>query len=207
MPQLIPIGIGAGLGLLSGRSKKSTGGQTSTRTGSTTPTWSPEFQPLLSGALSGIGARMLNPEAGTEGIRLNALDRVNRRFEGLPDRLSTSLARRGFGKSGQLGQGLKGIETERLRNLSDVDTQMADLIFGREMQGYSLAAQLLGLGRGSEYEDQSQSDWWNKTPSNMLGGAIGGGLQGLVMGGGLDKLLKWGGGGNGLTFGPGEVPG
>src|SRR5512143_1765374 len=182
MPQLIPIGIGAGLGLLSGRSKKSTGGQT--RTGSTTPTWGPEFQPLLSGALSSLSERMLNPEAGTEGIRLNALDRVNRRFEGLPDRVSTSLARRGFGRSGTLGKNLKGLEVERLRNLSDVDTQMADLIFGREMQGYGLAAQLLGLGRGSEYQDQQ--DWWQKGPSNMLGGAIGGGLQGLagVLGGG-----------------------
>jgi hypothetical protein len=157
-------------------------GQKSTQT----PTLSPEMAPLQSDLISRIMARMSDPSAGTEPLKLGLKSSVNQRFSTLPQRLTTSLAKRGFADSGQLGQGFKGLELARMQELGDVDTEIAKLILGREDQTMDLANRLLSAGRGVS----------TATSGNMLGGAIGAGTETLTT---LMAMQKMFGGGSGAV--------
>jgi hypothetical protein len=124
------------------------------------------------------GAILEDPKAGTEPLRVQQLDQVNRRFEGSGERLTEKLSQQGFGRSGKVGSGLKGLEIARQRGLSDVEASIAQLILGREMDVLGLANRFL-LPSGSQ-----------TTGGGGIGAGIGAGVEGissLLM---FDKLLN-----------------
>jgi len=108
---------------------------------------------------------------------------INRRFQGIPERVATGLAKRGFGKSGQLGTGLKGVEFARNDAMSELEGRI-------DQSTLDLALQLLQTGRGSTGS--------TTYPGNKLGGGISGGVRGLTAAFGMGPF---GGGGN--SFGGG----
>jgi hypothetical protein len=192
MPQIIPFipliasGVSALGGALANRKSTST----------STPTVAPEYAGLQGDLIKQITERMSNPGAGVEPLRLGLMEGVNRRFKTLPGKLTTSLAQRGFAKSGQLGAGFKGLELARMGEQGDIATRMAELELNRGDQGLDMATRLLGLGTG---QTATQS-------GNMLGGGIGAGSETLTTLLMLDKLLKGsapggGVGGPGFDFG------
>ena len=200
MPQIVPFipliasGVSALGGALSNRSSKSTS--------TTTPTIAPEYAGLQGDLMKQITERMANPGAGVEPLRLGLMEGVNRKFKALPGKLTTQLAGRGFAKSGQLGQGFKGLELERMGEQGDIATKMAELTLDRGDSGLSMAMQMLGLGRGATTESTQ--------PGNKAGGAFGAGSETfttLLM---LDKLLKGsapggGGGSPSIDYGGGAA--
>jgi hypothetical protein len=179
----IATGVSALAGGLNNRKQKTTS--------STSPTFSPEFQRLLGDLMGKVTERMGDPAKGVEPLRLGLMEGVNRRYSTLPQRVTTSLSKRGFANSGQLGSALKGVEMARMGEQGDIATKMAELTLGREDSGYDIAMRMLGLGRGSESESTS--------PGNVAGGAVSGGAETLTTLMMLDKLLKGGGSSTGVV--------
>ncbi len=165
-------------------------------TSTSMPTLDPAYLALQGDLIKRITDLMADPSKGTEPLRLGLMESVNRRYKTLPGKLTTQLAQRGFAKSGQLGQGFKGLELARSGEIGDINTRIADLILGRETQSYDLASRLLAAGRGQT----------NTQSGNVLGGALGSGLETLTTLTTLDKILKGAGvgaavGGAGATAG------
>jgi len=128
--------------------------------------------------LSTVQNRMANPLEAAAPFK----HAINRRFQALPGTVSTQLAKRGFGKSGQLGSALKGVEFAR-------NDAMADLEGRIDQSTLQLAMQLLGLGRGQS--ESGTSSGFTEYPGNKLGGGISGGLSGLGGAYGLGLFDKW----------------
>jgi len=165
-------------------------------TSTTMPTLDPAYLGLRGDLIKRITDLMGDPAKGTEALRLGLMEGVNRRYQTMPGKLTTQLAKRGFAKSGQLGQGFKGLELARSGEIGDIDTKIADLILGRETQSYDLASRLLASGRG---QTTTQS-------GNVFGGAIGGGLETLSTLTTLEKLLAGGGRAAGAGAGISSLP-
>lgn len=188
MPQVAALAIPAAIGGISGALKS--GGKKSEYSKTTSPTMSEEFQPLQSNLISSLSSLISDPSAGTEQVRTGLLDQVNRNFAGMPGRVGTALAKRGFATSGKMGASLKGLELARSGQLSDVNTSMAQTVLQRQLQGLSLVNAVLGnLGKG--YTESGTS---TQGKSSLLGGILGGALQGL--GGGLAGGFGGGSGGS-----------
>lgn len=154
IPALIGAGASIAGSLLGG--KKQTQQQSSTQT--TTPTLSPEMQALMGRLMTYQQGIMDNPSAGLEPIRTNAMEQVNRNYAGAPDRIATSLAKRGFTQSGQMPHEMFQLEGSRLNDQSGLQAKFAQMISDRQMQGASLGERLLagqtghtttGTGTGS----------------------------------------------------------
>ena len=177
---LIPVALG-GLSALFG----ALGNRKQTTTSQ--PTLDSAFAGRQGDLISQITKRMSDSGAGIEPLSLGMKSNVNSRFSALPDLVTTKLAQRGFAKSGQTGQALKGVEMARMQELGDVDTQMAKLQLDREDSGYDLAMRLLGFGTGQS----------TTTPGNVAAGAIGAGSETLTTLLLMQKLLGGGGGGTG----------
>jgi hypothetical protein len=168
---------------------------TKTRSQSTTtPTFSPEFSPLI-GQLSGsVMDQMRNPAAGMEPIRLATRDRINRTFGAAPDAIAAKTMT-GGGRSGKFGRGIAMSEAGRLGSLADAEAQFAQLVLQRQASGQDLATRLLALGKGQTTQGTGEQT----TPGNMLGGAVGGGLETASYLFALNNMLKGGGMGMGNT--------
>jgi len=120
-------------------------------------------------------------------LRTAAISGINRRYTEAPGVISQQLARRGYGKSGLAGDMMYRVESDRLRDLTGLEGMWAELLGNREMQGLSLAQQLLGMSAG---QTGTQT-----MPGNVAGGALTGGLQAfgglLGLKAGLGKGASW----------------
>lgn len=174
MPQWVKTGLLVGGSALGG------GLANRATTQTTTPTLSPELQGLQTDLVDTLRKRMADPAQGTEPIRLGLLESVNRNYRGLPNRVGTALAKRGMGRSGQMGAALKGVEMGRLGEISDVNTSMANTVLGRQDSAMEIINRLLSGMRGMT----------STGSGNVLGGAVGSGIQTLTTLTMLDKMLK-----------------
>ncbi|MFH1110979.1 MAG: hypothetical protein V1790_17540 [Planctomycetota bacterium] len=147
---------------------------TTTWSSTQTPEWSPGYQSLNERLLAGIQDRLANPAAGTEPLRIAAIDATNRRFAGLPQKLATNLASRGYGKSGALGGGIKGLELARQGEIGGIESEFAKMLLGREDQNYNLAAALMGLNKGQEGSGtQKTTQSWLENIMQIAGMGMG----------------------------------
>jgi hypothetical protein len=131
--------------------------------------------------------RLNDPTAGIEPLKLNAMDQVNAGYAGLPAKVGTQLAQRGFANSGQMGASLKGLELARGRDLSNVGASYDQMGLNQENTTMSLINSILSQGRGSSTTATGSG--------NVAGGAVGSGVETLTTMLLLDKLMKGGGGG------------
>ena len=190
---LIPLALMGGSalgGLLTNRGRTST----STSTSTSTPTFSPEFSPLIGQLTGGVLDQMRNPAAGMEPIRLATRDRVNRTYGAAPEAIAAKTMT-GGGRSGKFGRGIAMSEAGRLGSLADVEAKFAELVLQRQASGQDLATRLLALGRGQTTEGTGTQT----NPGDMLGGAVGGGLETASYLMALNQMLKGGGMGMGNT--------
>lgn len=92
---------------------------------------------------------MDSPEAGFAPIRQAGLDNINRAYASAPMRVSSQLASRGYGSSGNVGNSLYRNELARGGAMSDFEGQLATSAINQKNVGASLGQQLLNSGRGS----------------------------------------------------------
>ncbi len=105
-----------------------------------------QLQSRLLGYSSGL---MSDPSSGLAPMKTNAQENINRRYAGAPTAVSAQLARRGLGSSGAAGGALFGLESSRLGDMSNLESNFASLTSQRQMQGAGLGESLLQLGRGT----------------------------------------------------------
>jgi hypothetical protein len=175
-------------------------------TQASTPSWTPEFQTLNDRLLAGITGRLANPAAGTDPLRISAINATNRRFQGIPQKLATNLASRGYGKSGSLGSGIKGVEFARQGALSDIEGKFAEMLLGREDKNYDLATALMGMNRGQTQTGsgtQKTTKSWLENIMSLAGLAMPF-ITGGLMGGGGGAESYFGGMGGGYNPSTGE---
>lgn len=139
---------------------------------------SPEQQRIQSLFADRVSSILEDPRAGTEPIRTQLLDQVNRRYEGAGDALTERLSARGFGKSGKVGTGLKGLEIARQRGLGDVEGEIARLILGRENSALGLANSFLSPTGTST------------SSGGGIGAGIGAGVEGITSLLTMNRLLE-----------------
>jgi hypothetical protein len=161
------------------------------KTTTTTPSYNPTLQPLESDLVSQITSQMKDPNAGIEPIRTGLLSDVNSRYAQLPKTVTTQLAQRGYAKSGALGANLEGVDLARMKDLGDVDTQMAQLGLSQQNTAEDLASRFL---QGNQTKTTTGS-------GDVAAGALGAGSQTLTTLLLLNKLM--GGGGSGGSGGGG----
>lgn len=116
----------------------------------------------------------MDPSAGLGGLRDTGLQRVNDTFAGAPQAIQEQFARRGMAKSGKVGQAILGSEARRYGALAGFENDFLSRILEEQQYGLSLAERLLSQNFESETTG-SQT-----IPGNMLGGAVGGGLETLA---------------------------
>jgi len=92
---------------------------------------------------------LTDPAAGTEATNLNGIDQINNQYAQMPGQVSQQLAARGFGQSGKLGTAMYNTANAEATAKSGWQSQMAQLVSSRQMQGASLADQLLQMNRGT----------------------------------------------------------
>jgi hypothetical protein len=136
------------------------------------PTFDAAFDPLKTDLLASTRKRMADPMTAAAPYK----HAINRRFQSLPGRVSTNLAKRGMLKSGQLGANLKGVEFARQDALSNLEGTL-------DQNTMDLALRLLGTGRGNA----------TTYPGIGLPGAIGQGLENFTAMAMLSELLAGGG--------------
>jgi len=184
--------IGAGSSILgsflSGQPK------TTTTNSTTTPTFTPTGA-AVNGQLQNLSSQLLNdPAAGTQATNLNGIDAINQQYAQMPDQVSQQLAARGFGQSGKLGTAMYNVANAKATAQSGWQSQMAQLISSRQMQGASLGDQLLQLNRGTT--SNSTTTGPNTSLADMfgsIGNAFGNASQ-ISSLGGLAQLMGYGSG-------------
>jgi len=206
---IIAAGIGGASSILgsvfSGKPKTTTQSQTSSSTNTSMPTFTPEGLQLQRQLLDYQSNLLRDPAAGTGAINSAGVNRINTNYDQLPGQISQQLASRGFGKSGELGQSLYSVGNERLNALSNFQSQMNQLILGRQAQGAALGQDLLNANRGSTTTSNSTSTGTSTGPGNMAANGLlsaGNGLSNLSTLLMLQKILKPGGGGYSETSSP-----
>jgi hypothetical protein len=165
MPPLAVMGAMAAAsavaGALNNRKKKVTS--------SSTPTWGPEYKGLQDQLMGYSQNLMSDPGKGLEPIRTAGADRINRRYQSMPGKISQNMASRGYGSSGEMGNTMYQTEFARSGEMSDLEELMSKLMLDQQNKGATIGQNLLQMGRGVEGE--------NITPGNVAGGALNGGLQ------------------------------
>lgn len=203
MPQIVPFlplitaGVQTAGGLLANRKSKATSSSTQNTNSTVTPTLAPEYQPLQAELLERIKRMLLDPNAGTEPLRLDARNKVNANYDGVDQALRDRLLGSGGGRSGKFGAATRRTELARIGGLSDLEGTFAGLRLGRQDQAISMAERLLLQGRGENRTGTASGEQVGTQPGNMAGGALAGlgqGLGSLTTLMTLDKLLKGSGG-------------
>jgi hypothetical protein len=166
------LGALAGAGALTGglANKK----KTTTSTQSTTPQLSPELQPLQNTVQQNLMQRLLNPQGVPDATNTAAVSGVNRAFKGSNDRITEALSQRGFGNSGVAQTAIAQNEAARAGKLGGLESIFAQMGQDQENNTLNLAERLLSQGRGVSSTSEGT------TPGNVAGGALTGGLQGLM---------------------------
>lgn len=179
-------------GLLAGRPK--------TSTSTTTPTWTPAMQTLQGQLANYSSGLMTDPSAGVAPMRTTAEDDLNRRYAAMPGQISQQMAARGYGSSGSFGNTMYQSGYQRSGQMSDLDSQFAQMILNQKNKGADLSSQLLNMTRGSTST--------GTTPDTSMPDAFmsaGNGLSNISTLFALSKLMKGGGlgGGGGSGLGGG----
>jgi hypothetical protein len=177
--------IAAGIGGVSSLVGGALAGRSKQYTQTMTPSWSPEMQDLqkkLSAYSSGL---LTDPAAGTAPIKANAEEAVNRRYAAMPDVISRSMAARGYGSSGNFGNTMYESGYRRSGELSDINSQIAQLILQQRNTGASLADRLLEMTRSTTSTGNTPST--AAADAFMSGGNALSNISTLLT---LSKLLK-----------------
>jgi hypothetical protein len=171
---------------LSNRKKESTS--------TSTPTLSPELQQVFDKLLADAGGMATDPMKGLAPLKTNAMEQVNRNYAGSADRISTSLAKRGYSGSGKAPGAFVNLETSRLSDQSGIESAFAKMGADRQIQGMGMTGDLLSRMTG-----QTST---GTMPGNVAGSALSAGgsslgsLSALMI---LSQMLKGGGGSNPLV--------
>lgn len=139
---LVGGGLGIAGGMINGKPK------TSTQTSSSTPTLSPEMQALQAQLMAYSQEQMQDPSKGFAPIRQVGLDNINRSFMSAPSRVSSQLASRGYGSSGDVGGQLYRTELGRAGAMSDFEGQLAQAQIQQKNVGAGLSQNLLNSATG-----------------------------------------------------------
>lgn len=185
----VPV-IAAGIGGLSSVLGSVLSGKPKTTTTTMTPTWSPEMQGLESQLSNYSSGLMSDPSAGLSPIKTASQDAINRRYAAIPGKVSSSMAARGYGSSGNFGNTMYQTEFAREGDMSNLDSQIAQMMLAQKNQGASLSEQLLGMTRGTTTT--------GTTPNTSAADGFmsaGNGLSNLSTIMMLNNILKPGGGG------------
>lgn len=143
------------------------------------------MQALLDQMVGRSSEMMNDPFRGLAPIKRNAMEANNRNYIGAGDRITTSLAKRGYAGSGKLPGAFVGLERGRLEGLGNIESVFAQMGLDREQQGADLGSRLLASQTG-----QTQT---GTGPGNAAGaglqaaGSSMGNLATLMM---LQKMLK-----------------
>jgi hypothetical protein len=187
-PSLIGAGASIVGSLLSGKPK--------TQTQTTTPTLTPQMQQTMDGLLAyGSNAMQNGGGSAVTTMKNNSIDQVNRNYMGVPARLSSQFASRGYGNSGSFGSSLYNTEYQRQGDLSGLQSQFAKMGLDQQNFGAGLNEQLLNFGKGSTTAGTTPD---TSAQNGFL--SAGNGLSNLSTLMMLSNVLK-GGGGGGYTPG------
>jgi hypothetical protein len=157
-----------------------------------------------------------NPTAALSPIRNAGLQGINQQYAAVPDQVARSMASRGYGSSGAMGNAMFNTNLARAGSVAGLEGQLAQMGLQNQQFGASLGNQLLNTGKGSASDAYGTT--WNKgtgmgtstTPNTSLasgllgaGSALGnlGNLAGLY--GLLNSMGGVGGGGGILGTGGG----
>ncbi len=120
------------------------------KTTTTTPTIRPESEGLADLTRRNLAYSQENPEAIYEPQRIAGLDRINRRYRDVPQAITTRLAQRGYGSSGNMSTSMWNAETSRLGELSDFDTAIMEAINNERWRAINGSNAFLASERGQE---------------------------------------------------------
>lgn len=142
---IIASAVGGGLGILG----SFLSGRPRTTTSTTTPSWGPGQQDLLNQLQNYASTQMNNTDPSFQQMRMAGADRINRRYATLPDQISRQMASRGYGSSGNFGNSMYQTNYARSGEMSDLESQIMQMIMNQRNQGASLSQQLLNSTRAT----------------------------------------------------------
>lgn len=126
-----------GLAGLAGFLGNTAGARTGTSASTTTPTYTPAQTGVQNAYGADIQEGLTSPQETPQYTA--GADAINKAYVGAGDNLTSSLAARGFGKSGAVGTGIQGIdEAEAGAKGSEVNT--VENQFENEAQGFGFAS-------------------------------------------------------------------
>jgi hypothetical protein len=151
-----------------------------TSTGSESTSTAPSYSPMQSQVQNQTGQTLL--DRLTKGVDLTPLrtqgsDQINKAYKGVGDRLSESLAARGFGSSGAVGAGMREIELSKAGAMGSLENSL---------QSHALEEQDKTLDEASNFGFRNPA-----TSSTSVGSSVGAGSPfagGLA--GGLTAYLQ-----------------
>jgi hypothetical protein len=159
------------LGALLGYKSNTTAARTSTSdtTGSNSPVFSPEQSSMQSSLAASLSDRLKNG-VNLAPMRTAGADTITKAYAGAGDQLSSTLAGRGFGNSGQLGTGMKDIAISQAGAKGNLEAQL---------QKYSLDEQDKTMSQAQSFAFASPgSSTTNDTTNVGAGSPFAGGLAG-----------------------------
>lgn len=165
---------------------RSSGGNRGTRTGRTTPTFDPEFSPLKN-LLIKLAMGKLQGGASTDvsGITNNRISGINQLFKNLGIAQKSRLAAGGAYNAGNQNpvavSADLGLEQARGGEIAKALAEEPLLARQFEQQDLGFAMDILGMGRGSESSESSDSLAWELLKTKK-GGGFGGFMKGLAGG-------------------------
>jgi hypothetical protein len=186
MPQLIPLVpalLTAGSSIAGGLANRS-----KTSTATQTPTFTPEQTGLQTTLAGTLQDRLANP-VNLNPQKVAAFGNVNKTYQGVEDRLTQRLAGQGFGQSGKVGTNLKQLEIARAGDIGATEDRYSGMQINQNNRTLEQALQFAF--------DKPGVSGTSTTPGNVLGGAVGGGLETATLMYALSHFLNGGGGGMG----------
>lgn len=126
-----------GLAGLAGFLGNTPGARTGTSASTTTPTYTPEQTAVQNEYGSNIQEGLANPQETPQ--YESGVSAINEAYKGAGDNLTSSLAARGFGKSGAVGTGLQGIDVAKAGAIGNEENTVEGQ-FENEAQGFGFAS-------------------------------------------------------------------
>jgi hypothetical protein len=185
------------IGALIGAFGNSKAARTSTSSSTTTPTFDP-LQTNVQGVLGNTLLDRLENGVNVTPLRTAGVDQINKTYQGVGDQLTSQLASRGFGKSGEVGEGLQSTALARAGAVGSLENSLDN--YQIQEQDKTLAdAQQFG------FSDPGTSSTGSATGA---GSALAGGLTGGFAGylsqlDGLQAAGAFGSSGSSGNFGLG----
>ena len=156
----------------------------------TMPILPPNLQVVFNNMLGASQSRITNAPQTVLPFKLAAKDRVNRMYAGAPQALRNKYHSGQGGTSGKYGMAAFQTEMGRYGSLADLESQFAEMALSEQDKGYDMMDRLLRMSMGSTTKGTTAG---TQTQSgNVLGGAVGGGLESLTTLWMLNNLLKGG---------------